>query len=358
MTIVEFFDNEIIDNAAGTILLRPERTVFLYSGERNDAFLKTLERIMENRGVYTRLIMEHIDISSIESAQEKIEEIVKRYPQCDFDIAGGSDEMLVAIGSVAKEHNLPLHSVKVSQKKVISINGNKQYKVHDTFLTVEELISLHGGKCGKDSRERATYTWTRNPSEESDIEKVWSICRQDPGAWNTAIGAFNGYRADKKSVLTMIWAKLKKEGLVKKTDTVVRYKNNLVKYLLGKQGTALEMFTYITAKETGFFDDGQSGVIIDWRGRREVENEIDVLLTRGMTGYFVSCKNGMVDSDELYKLNTVANRFGGKYAKKILVLSKFEPDQSFMNRAREMGISVIKNVKYLKKADFSKKLII
>ena len=73
---------------------------------------------------------------------------------------------------------------------------------------------------------------------------------------------------------------------------------------------------------------------------------------------FISCKNGMVDSDELYKLNTVAKRFGGSYSKKILVLSAFEPDRSFMQRAEELGIKVIKNVRHLQKKDFVKRLMV
>ncbi len=356
MTIVEFFDNEAIDNAMGTILLRPERTVFLYTGEKNIAFYNALGKILKRRNIECELVGEKIDLSSIESAKAKIEEIIKKYPECDFDIAGGSDEMLVAIGLSAKEHSLPLHSVNVRKQTVLSVNGQKTYEVHRTFLTVDELISLHGGSTGKENTIRETYTWERNAESEKDIETVWNICRQDPGAWNAAIGTLSGYRTDKKSVLTMIWAKLKKDGLVRKDQAGVRYKNEVVKYLLGKQGTALEMYTYISAKTAGFFDDGQSGIIIDWKGKREVENEIDVLLTHGAEGYFVSCKNGMVDSDELYKLSTVAKRFGGKYAKKILVISKFEPDMSFMERAAEMGIKVIKNVRYLKMTDLAKKL--
>lgn len=357
MTLVEFFDEEAIDNAMGTLLLHPVRTVFLCPGEENRSFLNALNKLLEKRKITTYIVMETIDISSVESAKRKIEEIVKKYPDCDFDIAGGSDEMLVAIGEVAKEYKLPLHSVNVRNRTVIGVNNDKVYNVHDTYLTVEELILIHGGRVGKESKEKETYTWKRNPETEKDIEKAWDICRQDPGAWNTAIGAMRGYHTNKKSVLTMMWSKLKKEGLVRKDNVSVKYKNDVVKYILTKQGTALEMFTYITAKSAEYFDDGQSGVVIDWKGRREVENEIDVLLTCGAVGYFISCKNGLVDSDELYKLSTVARRFGGKYAKKILVLSRFEPDMSFMNRADEMGIKVIKNVRHLKKADFAKRLI-
>lgn len=357
MTIIEFFDEEITDNAIGTILLRPQRTVFLYNEKKNESFLTALENVQKKRGVKTLLSMEYIDTSCLETAKAKLEEIVEKYPDCDFDIAGGSDIMLVAIGETAKKHNLPLHTVDVKNKSVLSVNGDKKYDVCDTFLSVEELISLHGGRITCPTANEETYTWERNAATEEDIEKVWNICKSDPGAWNAAIGALRGFRSDKKSILTMIWSKLKKENLVRKDTSAVKYKNDVVKYLLAKQGTALEMFTFIAAKSTMFFDDGKSGVIIDWKGRREVENEIDVILTKGAIGYFISCKNGMVDSDELYKLNTVAARFGGRYAEKILVLSAFEPDVSFMNRAKELNIRVIKNVRYLSKKDFAKRII-
>lgn len=357
MTIVEFFDEEAIDNAMGAILLKPERLVILYAEKNCDIFIAALDKILKKRNIKTEIIAERVDTTAVEASRAKIEEIALRYTDCDFDIAGGSDIMLVAIGEVAKKYNLPLHTVDVRNRAVHAVNGSTEYTVYDTYLTVEELISLYGGKTGSEAREKETYTWARNMKSEEDIEKVWGICKQDPGAWNSAIGTTKGYRADKRNVLSMIWSKLKKEGLVKRDEAAVRYKSDVVKYLLAKQGTALEMYTFISAKATGFFNDGQSGVLIDWKGRREVENEIDVLLTRGAVGYFISCKNGMVDSDELYKLSTVANRFGGRYAKKILVLSYFEPDKSFMNRADELGIKVIKNVRRLQKKDFMKRLI-
>ncbi len=357
MTNVEFFDEEIMDNVVGTLLLRPEKTVFLYTEERKEHFLSAMNKILKARKINTELFWEKIDGENLGKAKEKLEEIVSKYPDCDFDIAGGNDILLVAVGEIAKTHNLPLHMVNVKEKIVVSINKGIEYKVFDVSFKVEEIIELHGGRAGCDARESATYTWERNVKEEEDILKVWGICKADPGAWNSAIGTMKGYRNDKMNVVTMIWAKLKRDGLVYKDKNTMRYKSNLVKYLLSRQGTALEMYTYITAKTTEYFDDGQSGVVIDWKGRREVENEIDVLLTKGAVGYFISCKNGLVDSDELYKLSTVAARFGGKYAKKILVLSRFEPDRSFMERAETLGIKIVKNVRALNMKDFAKKMM-
>ena len=356
MTLIEFFDEEKIDNAVGTLLLRPKRTVFLFPEKRDESFLKALGDILEKRGIETELVAEVVNLENEEEAMVQVEEIVKRYPDADFDIAGGNDVMLVTMGLLAKKYNLPMHMAKPDKKTVTYINSDKKAVIHDDFLTVEELIMLYGGKCSNDSREEETYSWNRNNEREEEILNVWNICKSDPGAWNAAIGVMRGYRMDKKNVLTMIWSKLKRDNLVKREGNVIRYKSSLVKYLLTKQGTALEMFTFLSGKKTNFFDDGQSGVLIDWKGKRDVENEIDVLFTRGFTGYFISCKNGMVDSDELYKLSVVAKRFGGRYAKKILVISYFEPDRSFMERAEELGIKVIKNTKHLSDKDLGKKL--
>ncbi len=354
MTIVEFFDEEALDNALGTLLLKPERLVLLHTGCRCDNFTEALGKILKRRNINTEIIAEKVDISSVETATAKIEEIVQRFPDCDFDIAGGNDIMLVAIGEVAKKYNLPLHFVNVGDNAVRAVNSDRVYEVHKACLDVSELIRLHGGRCSNESREREACVWERNPEGEKDIEAVWEICRKDTGAWNNAVGKTKGTRTGSAA---SVWVRLKKAGLIRGNGENVWYKNNLVRYLLSRQGTALEMYTFICAKAAGFFDDGQSGALLDWKGRREVENEIDVLLTRGVVGYFISCKNGMVDSTELYKLNTVASRFGGRYAKKILVISYFEPDMSFMQRADELGIKVIKNVKYLQKKDFVKKLI-
>lgn len=359
MTMVELFDEEKIDNAVGSVLLHPERTVFLCPEKRDNAFLSALGKILENRNIKTELIMETVDVTDIEKAVKKVEEIVLKYPDADFDISGGNDVMLVTMGKLAKKYNLSMHMASALSKTVTPINSDKKYTVYDSFLSVEELISLYGGKTiNINSREKVTYTWERNLKDEEEITKVWNVCKSNPGAWNAAIGAMRGYAEDKKNLLAMVWSKLKKEGLIYRDGNNLKYRSNLVKYLLQKQGNALEMYTYKVAKSTKFFNDGQSGVVIDWKGMREVENEIDVLLTKGFTGYFISCKNGITDSDELYKLSVVARRFGGKYAKKILVLTHFEPDQSFMERAKELGIKVVKNVRYLSENDFGKKLMI
>ena len=96
------------------------------------------------------------------------------------------------------------------------------------------------------------------------------------------------------------------------------------------------------------------GVGIDWDGvvhdpvRRvaETRNEIDVVLMHGTTPLFISCKNGNIGEEELYKLNTVARRFGGPYAKKMLIATDLDrksptANRAFIQRAWDMDIFLV-----------------
>jgi hypothetical protein len=92
--------------------------------------------------------------------------------------------------------------------------------------------------------------------------------------------------------------------------------------------------------------DCRVGVHIDWDGvfHREwgvdVLNEIDIMSIHNNLPTFISCKMGSVDQMALYELETVATRFGGKYARKVLMLAK-EVAGGHLERAKEMGIEVV-----------------
>jgi hypothetical protein len=64
-------------------------------------------------------------------------------------------------------------------------------------------------------------------------------------------------------------------------------------------------------------------------------------MMKNMIPVFVSCKNGYFDSEELFKLKSVAEKFGGKYSKKILITSNTNYADILNKRATEMGISIL-----------------
>ena len=138
---------------------------------------------------------------------------------------------------------------------------------------------------------------------------------------------------------------------------------------LTKAGQILELIVAVTAielneNEIRLYNDIGSGVYIDWDGvvqsdnRVDVENEMDVILMKGMIPVFVSCKNGVVDSDELYKLSVVAERFGGKYVKKVLIASQLNEmgyrAEYIRARAADMNIKLIEDIDSMDDSDLRK----
>ena len=104
---------------------------------------------------------------------------------------------------------------------------------------------------------------------------------------------------------------------------------------------------YAFLKETNEHEsyDCRVGVHIDWDGiihnfpGKDVLNEIDIMSISNNLPTFISCKIGNVDQMALYELETVANRFGGKYAKKVLIVAK-DMAPGHLLRAKEMDIEV------------------
>ena len=92
----------------------------------------------------------------------------------------------------------------------------------------------------------------------------------------------------------------------------------------------------------------------------DTQNEIDVILMKGLIPVFVSCKNGAVEDDELYKLNTVAERFGGTYAAKVLLATTLgrggRSKRYLLERAQDMGIKVIEGVHEMTREEFARQL--
>jgi hypothetical protein len=125
------------------------------------------------------------------------------------------------------------------------------------------------------------------------------------------------------------------------------YKNKLIKSSIWDSGSTLELQTYKRCLAEQ--DDVMVGAHLDWDGvihttiGEDVLNEIDVLAVKDGVPTFISCKAGRLNAEKklhaLYELETVAYRFGGKYAKKELV-TVFPIEGNYAIRAKEMGIKL------------------
>ncbi|MBR5451663.1 MAG: DUF1887 family protein [Clostridia bacterium] len=405
MTLVEFFEKTAIENICASLIDMPDRIVFI-GNKSMEKHIARYEEILASKGLEkTETIKKFVSNSRLDNAVKILSEIVETYDDCVFDITGGEEILNVALGIVCEKY--PLKDIQIQK---INIKDNVIYfcdkngvttQKGNPSLSIEQNVKLYGGKVlfGGINQDD-TYRWDLTPDFLNDFEKMWKICKGNFGYWNLQIGLLktineNGVVSCDQLTVTIsqgaLENALKKEGRkFNKTkgiinalcaeglitnfddsdDITITYKNEQVKRCLSQEGQILEMKIYITAKNLSeddgvrpVYEDALNGVVIDWDGKNEpfdTENEIDVMLMHDIVPVFISCKNGDFSAEELYKLNTVAERFGGKYAKKVLVTTAIDnmrdKGKYLTTRANDMRIQLIKENDILDDAKLSKRL--
>lgn len=405
MTVVEFYDRTSVENIVSSITIAPDKIVFIGDGKVMKKYDPIYRSFLKKRGLNIEIAYQSIKRNNLNDIVQVLSDIVETEQQCVFDLTGGDDLALVAMGIVFQkysEKNIQMQRFNIKNGVITDCDndGNVLYNGAPS-ISIEENINLHGGaiRYGEDDR---TFEWNLTEDFICDIEKMWGICRRDPGFWNGRLNVLDAIDAcntsnshtDVTVNLTAVQAHMKNVGskyipidgllleLQKKNliyaykcdggDITFSYKNEQVKKCLTKAGTVLELKVLIAANSitdkegTAFYTDSMNGVYIDWDGNfhriddeeKDTENEIDVILMKGLTPIFISCKNGNVGDDELYKLETVANRFGGPYVKKVLIATylgkKTQSRKYFKQRARDMKINLIDSVHQLSDERFAK----
>lgn len=392
MTIVEFYDSDPIENAVSLLLEGAEKIIYIgYNSKQLKRVIEDYSEIASNKGVLVEFDSKTANRNDLLSITTVLENIVEAEKECVFDLSGGDDLYLVAAGIVYERNKdkVQLHRFNVHNGKLSDCDADGNIlKTSFKELSLNEIIRCSGGRIIYDTEEPlATHIWDFTPDFVSDVEVLWGLCTKNNRYWNmliSSIGQNTVYKNDdllsieinynalenslnnkgvNDNYIKDFFKKLSSCGFIK--DLVItehtlsyKYKNNDIKECLSKAGLLLELFMMIKAtalkNEDGssYYTDALTGVMIDWNDeemedRRPVRNEIDVLLVKGLVPVFVSCKNGEVEVDELYKLSTVANRFGGKCAKKIIIAPSIDEmgkkAEYIAERANEMGIKIIKD---------------
>jgi hypothetical protein len=398
VTYIEFLDRTISENLCASLINVPERVVLVGNSEKLlNKHKKRYQRLFEKRGHTVDFDVCEIKQYQMQTIVDALSKIVETYADCVFDLTGGDDLYLMAMGIVSeryKERNVQMHRYNISSHTIVDCDqdGTTIQEKEHPVLTVEENILVHGGDIiwQSEKNPEGTVRWEDTPELRHTLQEILAVQPKEPGLWNkqvdtlqaafhlteetddpltacVKISALKWYMDENKMgylVNSGLMSAMYNKGLLvswskDNGELRVTCRDELVKYFLTKAGRFLEMRVYLAAldaREDGLphYNDVLTGVNIDWDGdvhgdgeAVETKNEIDVMLMRGVVPVFVSCKNGGVKMEELYKLATVAQRFGGRYARKVLVVSKLDErkpaNQYLVKRAEDMGIRVVKN---------------
>ena len=402
MIIVESFEKAPIENMVSVLAAKPDKVIFLGDVAQMREPVQKYRTILDKKGITTEILLKGIQKNNLNNILTVLTNLIEDEEELIFDVTGGEDLVLLAFGMMYERYKdikqIKMQRFNINSGKVIDCDYDNEVSFENAFsMGIEELISLYGGVVVPEEEQ----PMIDHPLEI--VDKVWNLARRNGTKWNKVhsylkelerkadvseellevrmefadvkyeIGEFTKKYKDVTNLLSEFGRTGLVEDLTIQDDTVgYKYKNSFVKRCLGNSGDALEMKCYCEAlnlmeKGKPCFNDCCVGVTIDWDGvihskdenGKDTTNEIDLILMRGLIPIFVSCKNGKIGEEELYKLNTVAEKFGGKYAKKMLIATKLERDtpvakKAYMRRAEDMGIKIIPNAGELTKEEWMK----
>lgn len=384
MTLIECFTDFHIDNIASCLCLQPHKQVFVGDISQMTAPVTRYKKLLQQRRLDTEVVMCNIRDNDFNEICTALMHLLEAEQECVLDLTGGDETVIMAVGAV-------MERLKSKGRKQISVwkmdydtgalidcaDGSRMFPKHKVYLTVEELILLHGGRLYPEAKELSEdCTW-------KDIEGLWRIVCEAPKEWNRSVSLLNEMesRSDSKMEIYLpldvlhgtisnfeqkeehyraFLDKLSRNGIIDDYSSrnllKYTYRSPLKRYCTQKAGNVLEVKTLLegkAAQQKGhpFFQDCRMSVSIDWDGIvhtpeeriPDTRNEIDVVLMHGLTPLFISCKNGNIGEEELYKLHTVAQRFGGPRARKMLIATDLDrksvsSNRAFMQRSWDMDI--------------------
>ncbi len=385
-SVVEFLTEEPIENIMTCLNFKIDKVIYL---GYEDVIKRQKRRITDfltgNCHVY-EVVFITVPSQDLQTTEDIVEDLIVKEEQAKnkiyFDITGGRELPLVAFGRISRKYKAPIHMYDLVNNSLVDLDQEVEYHISSHVprqhveLTIPSLIELFGGKVNMSLHKHSKDL--RNADFIRDVKNMYAIAARSWEQWNCLSVFMRGHmltdsqlhvRVSKKSInkalqgtrgqitsISQIEGYLNifsKKGIIKdfyKDGAVFDYyiKNQNIKDLLWDSGSVLELQTYLEMKEIS--NDCMVGVHIDWDGiihknvGDDVLNEIDVLALQGYRPIFISCKSGSMSGDKplhaLYELQTVADRFGGKYAIKQLVATQ-HMGKIYRERAKEMGIEIV-----------------
>ena len=376
---VEFLVNEAIENVITRLHYQVDKTIFFGYKEVIQEQKRQVERfLLRHCGVEETAFYEvsHKDFESVLRTMRKV--LQREYDDNNhvfFDITGGEPLILAAFGVLSGELHAPMHCYDIDSDTLIELNTgaghgiSKVAEKQDIKLDLNKFIEMQGGVINY--RLNKALASAEHEDFEELMPKLWKVSDGNADIWNAFSDMLKRYsnteyglsveltqkevssylkesrKLDSPEKLSGLLTECEREGLIWQAvydgDLSFRYLNGFVKECMLNTGSILELHTYMEEKKNS--TDCLVGIHLDWDGyiqrdgREDVLNEVDVLVLHGCVPTFISCKNGQVDKNALYELHTVAEKFGGRHAKKVLVATR-ELSRTDMQRAKEMKIEV------------------
>ncbi len=377
--LIRFLSKEPVENLVTAMHWRFDKVIFIAYEDYLALRKKETENFLKKYCNVGRVEFHTVSRTNLEGILRKIREETANervYGNGVFlDLTGGKGQVLAAFGMLERELELPMHLYWISEDRLIEYCEDKARRMSALVtpqaveLDLDRYIEMYGGIINY--RMHKEIKGIDDEATRKLVDSLWSLFKKYEDSWTTISGLFqkllktDGLQITledrdvrdalgRSRVLSqdMFETFLKDAGSrgvlqdveIGRRECRFRFRTRTARNILLDAGSILELHTYelLRAKTPNC----KVGVHLDWDGvihnssGRDVLNEIDVLALHGLIPTFVSCKIGGADKNALYELAAVAARFGGKYAKMMLVTGKGISETDLL-RAEEMEIRVV-----------------
>lgn len=359
--LVELFDHHTIEkNVYQTFICDCDEVLFLSLKKITEDERLSLKHFLLDQVSHVKQV--HFRQISLDKITDDLNLFLTNYDSVTLDVFGGDSILAIFLYQYGLEKQLPIIAIDIEQGKQFKWKMGKVEKEELVIpnLTIEQLMALRGGKLLKSKQPFHT------PKQIAAIKKLANFALTNPEEWLKVTQFFasartsnlhsetgkelenNGKRYSYPKSIISLLTDADLLHIEEETSKQVSYTFSTpeAQLLCRSKGHILELYLYLLALESEYFDEYMIGAEIDWNGifpeADNVQNEIDVVLRKGRSIVFISCKMTDLSVEAINELELYATHFAGESCLKLIVCSgKINP--VYINRCHEYGVLVIKN---------------
>lgn len=358
--LVEIFDHHTIEkNVYQTFICDCDEVLFLSLKKITEEERLSLKHFLLDQVSHVKQV--HFRQISLDKITDELNLFLTNYDSVTLDVFGGDSILAIFLYQYGLEKQLPIVAIDIEQGKQFKWKMGKVEKEELVIpdLTIEQLMALRGGKLIKSKQPKyspkqmitikklANYA-ILNPEQWYQITQFFALAKTiDFHAETVKVLESNGKRYSYPESMIPLLTEANLIHIDEESSEHISYtfSSSEAQLLCRTKGHILELYLYLLAIESEYFDECMIGAEIDWNGIfpevDNVQNEIDVVLRKGQSIIFISCKMTDLSVEAINELEVYANHFAGETCLKLIVCSgKINP--VYNHRCQEYGVLVIK----------------
>ena len=358
--LVELFDHHTIEkNVYQTFICDCDEVLFLSLKKITEEERLSLKHFLLDQVSHVKQV--HFRQISLDKITDDLNLFLTNYDSVTLDVFGGDSILAIFLYQYGLEKQLPIVAIDIEHGKQFKWKMGKVEKEELVIpgLTIEQLMALRGGKLIKSKQPKyspkqmitikklANYA-ILNPEQWYQITQFFALAKTiDFHAETVKVLESNGkrYSYPESMIPQLTEANLMHIDEESSEHISYTFSSSEAQLLCRTKGHILELYLYLLAIESEYFDECMIGTEIDWNGIfpeiDNVQNEIDVVLRKGQSIIFISCKMTDLSVEAINELEVYANHFAGETCLKLIVCSgKINP--VYNHRCQEYGVLVIK----------------